>query len=119
MCQNSGVQVAELSEQLESFEEMLSQVEVARVVVREILDDAAAGEQVARAAAGPREAEAVSPIGVTTVPQWEPGMETSVLPSSYRDIMEGLQAAGRPMRSKAVSVAIGWGEGPRRWSRSG
>lgn len=105
------VQVVELSEQLEAFEEMLSQVEIARVVVRELLDDAAADERVAREAAGPQPAETASPIGVTTVPQWESGMEASTLPPSYRDIMEVLRAAGRPMRSKAVSVAIGWGEG--------
>lgn len=105
------VQVTGLSEQLEAFEETLSQVEVARLVVREILDDAAGDEQVAREAAGSRQVETVSPIGVTTVPRWDPGLEMSVLPSSYRDIMEVLQAAGRPMRSKAVSVAIGWGEG--------
>ncbi|MEU2992711.1 hypothetical protein ACPCAJ_32495 [Streptomyces griseoincarnatus] len=104
------VQVAELTDQLEAFEEMLSQVETARMVVREILDDAAADQKTVREA-GPRPAGPVSPIGVTTVPQWEAGMETSVLPSSYQDIMEVLRAAGRPMRSKPVAVAIGWGEG--------
>ncbi|MCX5206118.1 hypothetical protein OG897_32500 [Streptomyces sp. NBC_00237] len=67
------VQVAELSEQLEAFEEVFSQVEAARRVVREILDDATADEQVAGRDAGPPE-ETVSPIGVVTVPQWEPGM---------------------------------------------
>ncbi|WP_189317154.1 hypothetical protein [Streptomyces brasiliensis] len=105
------VQAAELSEQLEALEEMLSQVETARMVVREILDDAAADERMPRQDAGPREVGSVSPIGVVTVPQWEPGMEMAVLPEGYRDILEVLQAAGRPMRSKPVSVAIGWGEG--------
>ncbi|MEY9997750.1 hypothetical protein ABIE67_009869 [Streptomyces sp. V4I8] len=106
------VQVAELSEQLEAFEEMLAQVEVARAVVREVLDDVAAEEPVPRPAAGPQRAGGESPIGVVTVPEREAGMDASLLPSGYRDIMEVLIAAGRPMRSKAVSVAIGRGEGP-------
>ncbi|GGV55999.1 hypothetical protein GCM10010245_88840 [Streptomyces spectabilis] len=104
------LQVAELSEQLEGFEEVLSQVEVARRVVREILDDATADEPVPSPDAG-RQEEAVSPIGVVTVPQWEPGMGISVLSPGYQDVVEVLRPAGRPLRSKAVSVAIGWGEG--------
>ncbi|MFC5724880.1 hypothetical protein ACFP1Z_32510 [Streptomyces gamaensis] len=104
-------QVAELSEQLEAFEEMLAQVEIARLVVREVLDDAAE-EPVPRPAAGPGQAGGDSPIGVVTVPDRAAGMDTSVLPAGYRDIMEVLTAAGRPMRSKAVSVAIGRGESP-------
>ncbi|MFI0242223.1 hypothetical protein [Streptomyces sp. NPDC016845] len=102
------LQVAELGEQLEGFEEMLARVDIARQVVREILDDAAADQQ---ERAGRHRAEMAGPIGVTTVPMREAGTAASVLPSSYRDIMEVLQAAGRPMRSKAVSVAIGWGDG--------
>ncbi|WP_438296138.1 hypothetical protein [Streptomyces sp. HUAS TT7] len=39
------------------------------------------------------------------------GHEMPVPPSSYQDITEVLRAAGRPMRSKAVSRAIGWGYG--------
>ncbi|KOT47283.1 MULTISPECIES: hypothetical protein [Streptomyces] len=105
------LQVAELSDQLAAFEEMLAQVEVARMVVREVLDDVAADEQPPRKEPGSPEAETGSPIGVVTVPQWEPGTGMSVLPEGYRDVVAVLRAAGRPMRSKAVSVAIGWGEG--------
>ncbi|KOT47264.1 MULTISPECIES: hypothetical protein [Streptomyces] len=106
-------QAAELSDQLAAFEEMLAQVEVARMVVREVLDDAAADEVAPRKDTGP--AEAGSPIGVVTVPPWEPGMGISVLSEGYRDVMGMLRAAGRPMRSKAVSVAIRWGEGAAEW----
>ncbi|CAM5516494.1 MULTISPECIES: hypothetical protein [Streptomyces] len=87
-------QVAELSDQLAAFEEMLAQVEVARMVVREILDDAAADEVVPRKDAGPAQAEAGSPIGVVTVPPWEPGMGISVLSEGYREVVGVLQAAG-------------------------
>ncbi|MFF3277431.1 hypothetical protein ACFYWU_41915 [Streptomyces chrestomyceticus] len=106
------VQVAELSEQLEAFEEMHAQVEAARRVVREILDDATADEKTPGRDVGPSEAGVVSPIGVVTVPQWEPGMGASVLSPGYQDVVEVLRSTGRPMRSKAVSVAIGWGESP-------
>ncbi|MFJ2746230.1 hypothetical protein ACIO3O_41955 [Streptomyces sp. NPDC087440] len=105
------LRVSQLGEQLEAFEEMLAQVEIARMVVREVLDDAAADQPVPRKESEPPEAGSGSPIGVVTVPQWEPGMEVSVLSAGYRDVVGVLQAAGRPMRSKAVSVAIGWGEG--------
>lgn len=91
---------------------MLAQVEVARLVVREVLDDAAAEESVPRPAAGPGQAEDGSPIGVVTVSDRVAGMDTTMLPSGYRDIMEVLTAAGRAMRSKAVSVAMGRGESP-------
>ncbi|MEU3755748.1 hypothetical protein AB0H17_23725 [Streptomyces olivoreticuli] len=84
------LQVSELSEQLEAFEEMFSQVEVARMMVREVIDDAAADEPAPRGEAGPREAVPVSPMGVVTVPQWEPGIGVSVLPSGHPG-----RAAGR------------------------
>ncbi|MGA5199548.1 hypothetical protein ACPCDR_40865, partial [Streptomyces exfoliatus] len=68
--------------------------EVSRMVVREILDDAAADEVVPRKDAGPAQAEAGSPIGVVTVPPWEPGMGISVLSEGYREVVGVLQAAG-------------------------
>lgn len=46
------------------------------------------------------------------MPDRAAGMDTSMLPAGYRDIMEVLTVAGRPMRSKAVSVAIGRGDSP-------
>ncbi|WP_053800310.1 hypothetical protein [Streptomyces rimosus] len=93
-----------------AFEEMLAQVEAARMVVREVLDDAAADDQPPRKDAGSTEAVG-SPIGVVTVPQWEPGMGVSVLSEGYWDVVGALQAVGRPVRSKTMSVAIGWASG--------
>ena len=58
-----------------------------------------------------------SPIGVVTVPAWRPGLAQSVLPSSYRDLLEVLADAGWPLRAGGIAAAAGLGQvqGPA-WS---
>ena len=46
-------------------------------------------------------------IGVRTVPLWRPGLAQSVLPSSYRDLLEVLVDAGRPLRAGRIAAAAG------------
>jgi hypothetical protein len=48
-----------------------------------------------------------SPIGVVTVPSRRPGMEAAVLPQAYRDILEVLADAGRPLRAGHIAAALG------------
>ena len=48
-----------------------------------------------------------SPIGVVTVPPWRPGLAQSVLPPSYRDLLEVLADAGRPLRAASIAAAAG------------
>ena len=48
-----------------------------------------------------------SPIGVVTVPAWRPGLAQSVLPSSYRDLLEVLADAGWPLRAGGIAAAAG------------
>jgi hypothetical protein len=48
-----------------------------------------------------------SPAGVVTVPPWRPGVAQSVLPPSYRDLLEVLAAAGRPLRAGSIAAAAG------------
>jgi hypothetical protein len=67
-----------------------------------------AGEPEPRAGAGGEEeagaAVSGSPIGVVTVPPWQPGMDAAVLPLAYRDILEILAdavAAGQKHRGHA------------------
>ncbi|MGW2370472.1 hypothetical protein ACWCZ5_33785 [Streptomyces sp. NPDC001667] len=111
-------QIAELTGDLEVAEERLVQLAGARVTVREVLDEVADGEQAAEArddeAGEAYEAEGDSPIGVLTVPQWRPGMEVSVLPEAYQEILETLADARSAMRSKGLSRALGLGEGASR-----
>jgi hypothetical protein len=42
-----------------------------------------------------------------TVPPWEEGTKVSVLPQSYRDLMEVAADAGRPLRAGEFAAAAG------------
>jgi hypothetical protein len=48
-----------------------------------------------------------SPIGVVTMPAWRPGLAQSVLPSSHRDLLEVLAAAGWPLPAGGIAAAAG------------
>jgi hypothetical protein len=110
-------EIARLTERLARTEERLARLEITRETVAEILggvgtDESAAGQKGEPAAA----AEAASagslvadgsPIGVVTVPPWRPGLAQSVLPPSYRDLLEVLADAGRPLRAGSIAAAAG------------
>jgi len=114
-------QIERLQENLAAEEEALSRLVVTRETVREILGEAAGGRPRADVDAGmaggvddpeaASAAEAVtaggSPIGVVTVPAWRPGTDASVLPQAYRDVLEVLVDAGRPLRAKQLVVLLG------------
>ena len=111
------VEIARLNGLLARAEERLSRLEITRETVTEILggagaDQPTAGREVELAAA----AEAApagspvadgSPVGRVTVPPWGPGLAQSVLPSSYRDLLEVLADAGRPLRAGGIAAAAG------------
>ncbi len=111
-------EIARLSERLARAEERLSRLEITRETVAEILggvgtDEAAAGRQ-AEPAAGAADLAPVgsrlaggSPVGVVAVPPWRPGLALSVLPPSYRDLLEVLADAGRPLRAGGIAAAAG------------
>ena len=42
-----------------------------------------------------------------TVPPWQEGAEATVLPQSYRDLLEVAEDAGRPLRAAEFAVATG------------
>ncbi|GKQ39946.1 hypothetical protein [Streptomyces sp. A012304] len=105
-------QIEELTRRLADRETVLSRLEITRETMTEILSgegavtvsvDGAAGE-VPVSVEGSR---AGSPVGVRLVPQWEPGVEADVLPRSYRDVVEVLQDAVRPMRAHHLCAALG------------
>lgn len=106
--------IAEFTERLTAAEERLSRLEIAWETVSEILDETGA----ASSADGEAEREADtgsaasrfgqgSPIGVLTVPPWQPGLDTSVLPGAYRDLLEVISDAGHPLRAMQVAEAAG------------
>jgi hypothetical protein len=110
-------EIARLNERLARAEERLARLEITRETVAEILggagtDQPAAGQEAEPAAA----AEAASagslvtggpPAGVVAVPPWRPGLAESVLPPSYRDLLEVLADAGRPLRAGSIAAAAG------------
>ena len=103
-------EVARLGERLARAQERSSRLEITRETVAEVLggpgtDQAAAGREAEPAAADP--VPSGSPAGVVTVPPWRPGLDPSVLPPSYRDLLEVLAEAGRPLRAADIAAATG------------
>ena len=106
-------EIARLGERLAQAEERLSRLVITRETVAEILGGAGTGEAAGREAEPPAAdpAPAGSPIGVVTVPPWRPGLAQSVLPPSYRDLLEVLADAGRPLRAGSIAAAAGLSTG--------
>jgi len=106
-------QIAELTERLAAEEERLSRLEITRETMTELLAETgeAAGPVSPGELGGEEEPEAVfgggSPIGVVTVSPRQPGMDAAVLPVAYRDILEVLADADRPLRAKHIAAALG------------
>jgi hypothetical protein len=109
-------EIARLNERLVRAEETLSRLEITRETVTEILGGAGADQPAGQAvdvvaAADPALAGSRlvsgSPMGVVTVPPWRPGLAQSVLPPSYRDLLEVLADAGRPLRAGRIAAAAG------------
>ena len=100
--------IAELAERLAGVEERLSRLVITREMVDEVLSGAdadvpSAGPEVT---AGPGAGH--SPlVGVLAVPPWRAGLEVSVLPQDYRDLLEVAGDAGRPLRAAQVAAAAG------------
>jgi len=68
---------------------------------------------VARAALEAARAPARVGVGAVTVPVWQVGVEEAVLPVAYRDVLEVLADAGKPLRARQIAAALGLG-GQRR-----
>jgi len=45
--------------------------------------------------------------GVLAVPPWRAGLDASVLPRDYRDLLEVAGDAGRPLRAGQIAAAAG------------
>ena len=104
--------IAELAEQLAQAEERLSRLVIARETVEEVLEGATGIAPVSPAVEQPAGAAPPGPgrspvIGVVTVPAWRAGLEVSVLPQGYRDLLEVAEDAGRPLRAAQIAAAAG------------
>lgn len=104
-------QIAGLAERLAGVEERLSRLVITREMVDEVLSEAGAGvpptaEPEVTARLGPGRSPV---IGVLAVPPWRAGLEASVLPQAYRDLLEVAEDAGRPLRAAQMAAAAGLG----------
>lgn len=99
--------IAELAGQLAQAEERLSRLVITRQTVDEVLSEAVADAPPAAepGVAAPPHRPAV--IGVVTVPPWRAGLEVSVLPQEYRDLLEVTEDAGCPLRAGQIAAAAG------------
>ena len=101
--------IVELTEQLARAEERLSRLVITRQTVDEVLSEAGADALLAverGVMAPPRRSPG---IGVVRVPPWRAGVEVSVLPQEYRDLLEVAEDAGRPLRAGQIAAAAGLG----------
>src|SRR6266568_1578514 len=81
-------QIAQLTGRLAGVEDRLSRLVITRETVDEVLSEA-----------GPEASPAVPP--------WRAGVEASVLPQAYRDLLEVAEDAGRPLRAGQIAAAAG------------
>ncbi|MFI6515449.1 hypothetical protein ACIBF1_07825 [Spirillospora sp. NPDC050679] len=110
-------QLAEVQSRLEAEEDWLLELEITQKTMNKILGEApqAAGLKPKSEGLPADTAEAEPEVevvrrGVILVPLWQPGVEVSVLPRAYRDVLEVLADADGPMRAGKISLALGRGE---------
>ncbi len=99
-----------LAERLAGVGEQLSRLAVAREVVDEVL----AGATTAEVSPAPGQPEVAAlpgagrpPVTGLAVPPWRGGVEVSVLPRDYRDLVAVAEDAGRPLRAAQFAAAAG------------
>jgi hypothetical protein len=101
--------IAGLAERLAGVEERLSRLVITREMVDEVLSGAGVDvPPAAEPAVTARPGVGHSPvIGVLAVPPWRAGLEASVLPQAYQDLLEVAEDAGRPLRAAQIAAAAG------------
>lgn len=101
--------IAELTERLAGVEGRLSRLVITRETVEEVLSVAGAEASPAAVLDGtvPARPGRLPVAGVLAVPAWRAGVEASVLPQAYRDLLEVAEDAGRPLRAAQIAAAAG------------
>jgi hypothetical protein len=100
--------IEELAGELARAEEHATRLAIAREEVTRVLEDPAVAEPPAVLGGGPAgPPRPASPIGAVTVPPWQEGLEASVLPRAYQDLLDVAADAGRPLRAAEFAVAAG------------
>jgi hypothetical protein len=100
--------IKELSEDLARAEEQASRLAIAREEVARVLEEPAVADPPAGQNGKPEgETRSASPIGAVTVPPWQEGLEASVLPQAYQDLLDVAADAGRALRAGEFAAAAG------------
>ena len=101
--------IAQLAERLAGVEERLSRLVITRETVDEVLSEAGveASSAVMPDGAVASPSGHLSAVGVLAVPPWRPGLEATVLPEAYRDLLEVAEDAGRSLRAAQIAAAAG------------
>ena len=102
--------IAQLAERLAGVEERLSRLVITRETMEEVLNGSgaeAAPATVMPDGVAPSRSGHLSAVGVLAVPPWRAGLEASVLPQAYRDLVEVAEDAGRPLRAVQIAAAAG------------
>ena len=102
-------QIAQLTGRLAGVEDRLSRLVITRETVDEVLSEAGPEASPAVMADGtvPSRSGHLLAAGVLAVPPWRAGVEASVLPQAYRDLLEVAEDAGRPLRAGQIAAAAG------------
>ncbi|HYB45765.1 MAG TPA: hypothetical protein VED20_00190 [Streptosporangiaceae bacterium] len=103
-------QIAQLTERLAGVEERLSRLVITRETVEEVLNgsgtEASPATVIPDGAAASRSGH-LPAVGVLAVPPWRAGLAASALPQAYRDLLEVVEDAGRPVRAGQIAAAAG------------
>jgi len=105
--------IAQLAERLAEVEERLSRLVIAREVVGEVLVGTAAEASpgaVPEGVTAPAGSGRPSAVGVLAVPPWRAGLEVSVLPEAYRDLLEVAGDARPGLFALPARASTGAGE---------
>ncbi|MGW7067071.1 hypothetical protein ACWGII_18625 [Streptomyces sp. NPDC054855] len=104
-------ELARLTAPLEDEREAWSRLRIARETVAEVIMDLDGSGATAPVAGGAEPENPVHPgvrvVGAITVPHWRQGLSAAVLPDVYRDIIEVLTDAAKPMQAKQIVPRIG------------
>ncbi|WKK22822.1 hypothetical protein QZH56_15560 [Streptomyces olivoreticuli] len=104
-------EIVELTARLEGEREVWSRLRITRETVAEVVMDLG-GPGTAAPVAGGLEPEGlvesgVRVVGAVMVPHWREGLPVDVLPDVYRDIVEVVTDAAKPMQAKQIVPRIG------------
>ena len=104
-------EIVELTARLEGEREAWSRLRITRETVAEVITDVGGPGTGVPVTVGPEPQGVVDPVvrvvGAIMVPYWREGLSVEVLPDVYRDVVEVITDAGKPMQAKQIVPRIG------------